>query len=247
MASDPQLLIDGDLYAYQAAVVSEFEADWGDGVIVLSTNLDQAKDNFITKMNGIKAELWSDDLVVIFSGANNFRHTLTDTYKSNRKATRKPLGYGALVTWIREQTEYKAISKDCLEADDYLGILSTKPGGVPRIIVSGDKDMQTIPGQLYYQDELRTITEDEAEAYWMLQTLTGDTTDGYKGCPGIGAVTAAKWLSKPGSRWENVRQAYLKAGLTEDDAILQARLARILHFEDWDAANQCPKLWTPQY
>jgi len=248
VTSDPQLLIDGDLYAYQAAVVSEYEADWGDGCIVLSTNLDQAKEAFTLKMEGFKQALWSEDLAVIFSGRNNFRYSLTSTYKSNRKGTRKPLGYGALVDWIREQPEYKATSKDCLEADDYLGILSTKPrsaGTIPRIIVSGDKDMQTIPGQLFYQGELRTVTEDEAEAYWMIQTLTGDTTDGYKGCPGIGAVNAAKIVTKAGTRWENVRLAFLKAGLTEDDALLQARLARILRYEDWDATNQSPILWTP--
>ena len=79
----------------------------------------------------------------------------------------------------------------------------------------------------------------------MLQTLTGDPVDGYKGCPGAGPAKAAKVLSKAGSMWENVKREYVKAGLTEDHAILQARLARILRFEDWDSANKQPILWTP--
>ena len=38
------------------------------------------------------------------------------------------------------------------------------------------------------------INEKEANYFHMLQTLTGDPTDGYKGCPNIGKVTAEKIL-----------------------------------------------------
>ena len=241
--TDPQLLIDGDLYLYQAAAVSEYEADWGDGNVVLSTNLQQAREAFDTKMEGFRQALWTDNLVLVFSGASNFRYGLTETYKSNRKGVRKPLGYSTLLEALH--VDYTVVSKECLEADDYLGILATKPGGIPRIIVSEDKDMQTIPGRLFRQGELHDVSEDEATHYWMLQTLTGDTADGYKGCPGIGPVNAEKILRKPGTMWENVRLTYLKAGLTEEDAILQARLARILRWEDWDSTHQRPILWTP--
>ena len=34
--------------------------------------------------------------------------------------------------------------------------------------------------------------------------------------------------------------------LTEDDALLNARLARILTIDDYDTKQQTPKLWTPQ-
>jgi DNA polymerase-1 len=42
-----------------------------------------------------------------------------------------------------------------------------------------------------------------------------------------------------------VVDAYLKAGLTEEDALMNARMARILRAEDWDFENNEVKLWTP--
>jgi len=41
-------------------------------------------------------------------------------------------------------------------------------------------------------------------------------------------------------------KAYTKAGLDEDDAIVQARCARILRSEDWDTETKRIKLWTPK-
>jgi DNA polymerase-1 len=37
--------------------------------------------------------------------------------------------------------------------------------------------------------------------------------------------------------------AYERQGLTEADAIKQARLARILRYEEWD--GRTPRLWAP--
>ena len=50
-----------------------------------------------------------------------------------------------------------------------------------------------------------------------------------------------------GSRphWGAVEQAYIKAGMTRDDAIQQARLARILRWSDWHEEIQEIRLWTP--
>jgi DNA polymerase-1 len=216
-------------------------------VIVASTNIEQAKDMFNSMIESTREALgltWTGDMVFVVSGKNNFRYTLTDTYKSNRKGNRKPLGYSTLKAWLEDE-HGMVVSKDNLEADDYLGILATRKDIISRIVVSEDKDLMTIPCTLYRQGELKTISEEEAERYWWLQTLTGDPADGYKGCPGLGAARAPKVLDKPGSYWENVRQAFLAAGETEEQAILQARLARILRAQDWDSEKQEPILWTP--
>lgn len=243
----PTLLIDGDILLHKATVMAEYECDWGDDVWVLSTNVQQAKDIFASMVEGLLTDLSTDKCAVLFSGPRNFRYDLTPDYKSNRKGTRKPLGFNEVKKWVMETPEYNAQAHPHLEADDYLGILATRPSGGERIICSTDKDLKTIPGKLYRgEGEVLEISHDEAEYNWLLQALTGDATDGYKGCPGIGPKTAEKILSKPGDRWENVRQAYLKAGLTEDDALLNARLARILRWEDWDSKNQKVKLWTPE-
>lgn len=148
---------------------------------------------------------------------------------------------------VRELAEAKwpSYKYPGLEADDVLGIWATR-GGIDPIIVSDDKDLKTIPGKLYRQGELEEIDPVFADYYWLSQTLTGDTADGYPGCPGIGAVKAEKVLKGcKGTMWEAVVEAYEKAGLTAEDALIQARLARILRASDWDATKKEVILWTP--
>jgi DNA polymerase-1 len=72
----------------------------------------------------------------------------------------------------------------------------------------------------------------------MYQTLVGDTSDGYPGCPGIGPVKAEKVLGMP-PNWQDVVGAYRAAKLTEADALVQARVARILRY------GETPGTWTP--
>ena len=69
-----------------------------------------------------------------------------------------------------------------------------------------------------------------------MQILTGDRVDGYPGCPGVGEKTADKILKgvDPKDRWEHVVKAYEKKGLDEEDALVQARLAKILQKEYFD-------------
>jgi DNA polymerase-1 len=57
-------------------------------------------------------------------------------------------------------------------------------------------------------------------------------------------VTAAKIL---GNRpdWSLVENQFAKAGMSRDEAITQARMARILRVDDWDAKNEQVKLWEP--
>ena len=241
----PLLLLDGDIFLYEAANVTEFAMDYGSDVWVMSSNLGEAQELFTSQVQGIKDKLETDRIVVCLSDVENFRKELTDTYKSQRKSTRKPLIFPALRDWVKD--EYKAVIRPKLEADDVMGILATEPNAKEqRIIVSSDKDMQTIPGWLYRQGELREVTVEEARYYWLTQTLTGDATDGYKGCPGVGPVGAKKVLgTKPD--YGAVEMTYIKAGLTRDDCLLNARLARILRWENWDRETQTVKLWEPSH
>lgn len=133
---------------------------------------------------------------------------------------------------------------DGLEADDIMGIWQTNGRLGDTIIVSEDKDMKTIPGKLYRQGELIEVSELEADYNHLFQTLLGDATDGYSGCPGVGAVGANKLLSGNPS-WPTVVKAYEAKGLTEDDALTQARLARILRSSDWNSVSKTPILWSP--
>ena len=237
------LVIDGDLYLYRCATSCEEETDWGDDIWSLSTDLKQAKKHFAAMVKDFEKTLDAKEVIVTLSGSNNFRKTVEPTYKWGRKKTRKPVGYKALTEWVKET--YDTIQVDCLEADDVMGIL----GSVPRtcaIVVSDDKDMKSVPSNLYrpVTDERLTITEADADRYFYTQTLTGDVTDGYAGCPKIGPKTAEKVLGSHPT-WDAVVAAYQKENLTADYALTQARLARILRHQDWDEEGQAVKLWEP--
>jgi len=120
--------------------------------------------------------------------------------------------------------------------------------------------LQTIPGHHYnFSKDLEfTVSEHQADIYHMSQTLTGDATDGYKGCPGMGAVGAKKLLDKvldeatPWATsqtlrkmmWDAVVAAYVKAGLGEEEALCQARVARILRTGEFNFKTNEVILWT---
>jgi DNA polymerase-1 len=187
------------------------------------------------------------DHIICFSSPPSFRYKVDATYKNNRASSRKPLCYGLMKE--RVEAEFRCKDFPELEADDVMGILATKGSKKQTIIVSQDKDMKTIPTTIWDGKDLLHVTEAEADTFHLWQTLVGDTSDGYKGCPGIGKVKADKLLGAAEGdttlMWAVVKGAYEKAGLTEDDAIQQARLARILRHSDWDGENKQPILWSP--
>lgn len=145
--------------------------------------------------------------------------------------------------WVEEN--YNCYQRSGLEADDCIGILATMKNS-NTIIVSGDKDFKTIPGRFYdfSRNEFYDITQEEADYWHLFQTLIGDTTDNYRGCPGCGPVSAKKLLDQSPT-WETVVAAFEKKGLTESDALVQARVARILRASDYDFAAKKPILWSP--
>jgi DNA polymerase-1 len=124
-----------------------------------------------------------------------------------------------------------------------MGIYATKYPG--NIIASPDKDMKQIPGQLYNFDETFTITPSEGAKWHLIQTLAGDQTDGYGGVPGIGVKRAETLFKDKGYSWKTIVEAFIDKDLTEDDALTNARLARILTAEDYDFKNKQPILWSP--
>lgn len=237
------LLIDADLYLFRASIVAEEETDWGNDIWSLSTDLKVAKELFTKQIEGFKERTGVDGVLMCLSDSENFRKTVDTSYKSGRKKTRKPVGYKAMVEWCEET--WPSCRQATLEADDVMGILGSTPD-LKTVIVSDDKDMKTIPCRLYRptDDDLMDVSQEAADLNFYTQTLTGDSTDGYSGCPKVGAVTAAKIL---GNRpdWSLVENQFIKSGLTREEAITQARLARILRNDDWDAENETIKLWSP--
>lgn len=235
--------------AFKAIAVSTDQIDWGDSdeipkTINLAGALRTAESMVETWLEEVKAK----KVVVCWSCRDRdlFRRHIFPAYKGER--TEKPDEYWRVVEHL--EGIYPSVELPYLEADDVMGIL-TGEKQFDNIIVSSDKDMKTIPGRLYnpHARTKKVITKASADNFWMTQTLMGDATDGYKGCPKIGAKTAEKILaqcSSLDSMWLSVVETYRAKELDTEYALTQARLARILRPEDYDMDTQEIKLWHPR-
>jgi len=248
-----KLLIDGDEYLFVACVLAETDIRWDDQNHVLQANENEAWKTFVKSVERVANKFDVDpvkDVTMCFSGTYdtpNFRLAIDPSYKASRADKRKPLCYADLRETVNEL--YTTQTFPGLEADDVMGIMATQPKA-NAIICSQDKDMKTIPGKIWTGEKLLTISEDEADYWHMFQTLTGDAVDGFKGCPGMGPVGAEKILGDAMATdvgmWPFVVKAFEKKGLTEADALRNARLARILRWDDWNRKKKEPILWTPK-
>jgi DNA polymerase-1 len=250
------LIIDGDIPAYKIASRVETNIDWGDGVISRSTDSEEAKRQIDQEIKRYMRMLGATRAIICLSDDENFRKDIYPNYKGNRKNVIKPALLAEMKKYFHEA--YDVVKRPRLEADDVCGILATVGDETPlikgeRILVSEDKDLRTIPGLLFNprHPERGTIdiSVEQADLEHMRQTLTGDSTDNYPGCPGIGKGKVDKVLTKTDvnqTLWELVVAAFVKKGLTEQDAIVQAQVARICRAEDYDFINKRPIPWTPR-
>ena len=237
------LLIDSDFLAYKAAQACEIGIDFGEDVIIAQSQFSEVLKVFHNELNKVTKAMMEDDFILYFSSTENFRKKIYPDYKGHRMK-RKPLGYKRLVNYCRENHNFKLI--EGLEADDTIGIEATRFADPNNIIVSPDKDMRQIPSALWnLTDDVVEITKDDGDRWHLIQSLSGDPTDGYSGCPGIGVKRATELLDKNENKWEAVCKAYRDRGLSDDDALLNARLAKILQKEDFDYDRNQPILWTP--
>lgn len=276
---DRVILIDGDILVYQSAQNAEKETDWGAGLWTLHAWEDEAKCQLNDMIFGLQEVLGADRVILALTDPVNWRLSVLPTYKGNRAGKRKPMLIPALRRWITEDPDFEVFQRPNLEGDDVLGILATHKHLVKgeKVIVSLDKDMKTIPGFHYNQgkpdQQIFEVTPAEADDWHMIQTLAGDQTDGYSGCPGLGLAKATRAVKericlvpfehtiKRGARkgqtevrfeerpaealWDVVTSHYQAAGLGEEEALRQARVARICRASDYDFKTKEVKLWTP--
>lgn len=248
------LLFDADIVVYQMAAMNEFHIDWGDGVESNEVDEDRAVEQIEKWFENIYVKLKATDYRMCFSDGTKgyFRHRLFPNYKVQRKKMRKP----ALLQFVRKYITktYQCIERKQLEADDVMGILSTSKKLIPgkKIIVSIDKDMASVPGWLFNWSKDKKphrVSLADADRQFYLQVLMGDTTDNYYGIPQVGPKKAEGVLAFADENfvpyWDAVLEAYLDAGLTEREAVLNARMARILRAENYDWETGKIKLWTP--
>lgn len=237
-------LLDGDILAYRAASVAEQDDDFGEGKVLNPAAARKAADWLVRSWT---ERAQCDAALVCFTSKPVFRDQILPSYKRNRTG-QKPALYDDVVAHLRAKRTIR--EKPGLEADDVIGVIATGSPGF--VAVSVDKDFATLPCRIFNPDKdaiPRKISLRSADKAWMTQALVGDTIDGYKGLPGCGPVGAAAALDgcrDLGEMWEAVVAAYEAKGLTEEDALVQARVARILRNTDFDTKTREVIAWAPR-
>jgi DNA polymerase-1 len=256
MCDKTVVIVDADSLVYQACTSALKQIEWSPGYWTQQCDMADAKTRFVNEVEMIEEKLNACKIVMALGDYDNpnWRLDVMESYKANRVATVKPLCFWPMREWIADRWE--TFIRPTLEGDDVCGILLTSPfaRGSEKILVSLDKDMMTLPGKHVnylkaFRDDDWTVTEistQEADYNHLMQTLTGDRTDGYPGCPGVGPVNARKILDVPvKDQWAAIVAAYEKKGLSEQDALDNARVARIIRHRDFDYKAKTVKIWNP--
>jgi DNA polymerase-1 len=260
-----RLLIDADIVVFRFAHVNQEAHALDHDTWAYYGDLNRARDQVDRWLDDVMEKLQADEYSLFLSDTQaNWRHDVLPSYKGHRASWRvgrrellgelpadpgpqRPMLHKPLREWMF--AERAAHSIPSLEADDLLGMTATHPVGGERIIVTVDKDLRTVPGLHWNPDKaddgIVRVDEREAQYTHLFLTLVGDTSDGYKGAKGIGEVRAKKLLDAELS-WKTVVDAYKKAGQTEEDALTQARVARVLRHGDYDYDTKEIRLWTPE-
>ena len=242
------LLIDADVLAFEAAVVAEESIQWKDELWTVHADMALAKARVVNRIVEFKEKLKTENVVLCLSDRANFRRKLNPDYKANRSKSRLPIILRQVKQWIID--ELGGVLWANLEADDVISILATdKAMDEETIVVSIDKDFKSVPGIFfdYNKGEYHQPSEEEADNYHLIQAIAGDHTDGYSGVPGVGVVKAERMLEKDGYTWDTVVKAYEEKGLTEQDALMNAWMARLLRADNYCfRTNTIKRLWTPK-
>lgn len=239
------LIVDGDIELFQIGRVTEDITDFGDIQLEsfdkeASIRLLDNKLESISKQTGYEL----NEIVFAISSETNFRKKHFPTYKSNRKNIRKPLGLKFMRQYVLDNMDkYQTVMLEDFEADDVMGMYGTAPkeevGDIA--IYSMDKDLFTIPVKQWCFKKNKFIKPSKLESLRFLytQVLTGDTVDGYSGCPKIGKVKAKKALDGCNTEYELLKQChilyYKEYGQDAKSKLLyQIGQARITHRMDAD-------------
>ena len=168
----------------------------------------------LNMLRRLLADEQPDYLAVIFDApGKTFRHELFAAYKAHRP----PLDPELIQQIAPLYAFIQALGLPLLqivgvEADDVIGALTRQATarGLPVLIVSSDKDLtQLVDERVQLLDTMKNTLTDAAGVErkfgappalmvdWL--ALVGDSADNIPGVPGVGPVTAAKWLRQYGS------------------------------------------------
>jgi len=245
--------MDGDIIAFQASASAQTEVDWGDG----DTQIISSETTAVSKAMDI-AKRWlklsrCEKGIICLSDRSipmsSFRYLYHPLYKRHRTGV-KPEQYKAVVEALK--SEYKTITIPRLEADDVMGIWATNGKLKGAVVVTTDKDLRNVPARVLIVGKMARpvlISPFQAHCSWMMQTLAGDTSDGYKGCRGVGPAKAEAVIKECNSTqelWGAVVKTFQSKKQTEQDAIKEAVASRILTHEDYNQETGEIRIWHPR-
>ena len=154
-------------------------------------------------------------IVVMDSKTKTFRHEFYPEYKANRQKTPEDLHEQIPVTEeILTALGIPVLRADGYEADDVIASLAVqcRNENRPCFILSGDKDLCQLIGDNItilrpsagdYEEMTREKVKEQygvfPEQILDYLALMGDSADNIPGVPGVGKVTAAKWLASYGT------------------------------------------------
>lgn len=243
------LLADADILIYQAASKNQQSYKWDTETTSIHVEeLETAIATLDNDISNLMKVTKTKEVLMALSSSPNFRYDVLPSYKHNRKGVDKPVLLQQLRDYLLATYPYKVMPT--LEGDDILGIMMTKYPG-KYLCATIDKDLKQIPGKHYNwygSGKFFEVTEELGDWWFYRQVLTGDPGDGYCGCPGIGAKKAEAILSiktDPKIIWKDIVSTYESKGLTEADALQQARVARICRVSEWNFEEHKVRLWTP--
>lgn len=254
--SQPTIYLDIEADAFGISRRHEFVFQISDYKYTYESRLDLVIKDLEILLERLQEHAPQHRMVLCLGHKDNFRYSIFPQYKSNRRGIQKAACYNALRQYLTRNYETAVLPG--AEADDVLGIMHRADNG--DLLYSPDKDLRTIAGvHMASNGELEEVDQLEANRAFYKQVLTGDSTDGYGGCPGIGAAakcfSSDEWLkcSTEEEFWIFVQKRYalahakLRDKYDERDplkfALQMARCARILRPGEYDFEQERPVLW----
>lgn len=211
--------------------------------------------NVRSMMQSISDELNAsmEELTVVLSGPTNFRTDIAQLkeYKGHRVDKRTPAHGDAVRDYLF--TNYNSVITKDEEADDYMGYTQYRDwASLDTVIATIDKDLDMIPGLHYnfVKEEAYTVNDQQANAFFWTQLLSGDPTDNIPGVPKIGPVLAERHMQ---DAWTN--------GVFDEKKALEIALALYVQGYGEEDAKQAltengqllwirrepGQIWTPQF
>lgn len=209
------LLWDGDYLCYRTGFAADAQAArdmFGDDYKKLDKAavkealasidyLTYALANTKTVLQAVGTEVFTPDYVKVYlTGEDNFRDQLATLrpYKGTRDPNFKPKYYKEIREYLVKQWDAEVING--MEADDALGIEQFKHKDKSTCIVAVDKDLWTVPGYHYswVKREVSYVTIEQANTFFLMQMLEGDSSDNVPGITGVGPKTTQKIVERCG-------------------------------------------------